>query len=70
VTSARNENLLRICQYVRLPDGTHAVEAFASGIPTVLGALTAAALPRPVFDDDGLRFTRSCATPRPPSPTP
>ncbi|HWL45629.1 MAG TPA: ATP-binding protein [Ilumatobacter sp.] len=57
VTSARNANLVRICQYVRLPDGTRAVEALASGIPTVLEALTSAALPPPVFDDDGLRFT-------------
>lgn len=57
VTSARNAHLVRICHYVRLPDGTRAVEALASGIPTVFDALTAAALPRPLFDDDGLRFT-------------
>jgi len=57
VTSARNANLVRICQYVRLPDGTRAVEALASGIPAVLEALRAAELPPPVFDDDGLRFT-------------
>ena len=57
VTSARNANLVRICQYVRLPDGTRAVEALASGIPAVFDALRAAELPPPVFDDDGLRFT-------------
>lgn len=57
VTSARNANLVRICQYVRLPDGTRAVEALASGIPTVIDALRTAELPPPVFDDDGLRFT-------------
>lgn len=57
VTSARNANLVRICQYVRLPDGTRAVEALASGIPTVFGAMRAAELPPPLFDDDGLRFT-------------
>lgn len=57
VTSARNANLVRICQYVRLLDGTRAVEALASGIPTVLNAVTLAGLPAPVFDDDGLRFT-------------
>lgn len=44
-------------QYVRLPDGTQAVEALASGIPTVLDALRTAEMPPPVFDDDGLRFT-------------
>jgi ATP-dependent DNA helicase RecG len=57
VTSARNANLARICQYVRLPDGSRAAEALASGIPTVLSALKTAGLPPPIFDDDGLRFT-------------
>lgn len=57
VTSARNANLVRICQYVRLRDGTRAVEALASGIPTVIDALRTAELPPPLFDDDGLRFT-------------
>ncbi len=57
VTSARNANLVRICQYVRLPDGTRAIEALASGIPTVVSTLHAAELPPPLFDDDGLRFT-------------
>jgi ATP-dependent DNA helicase RecG len=57
VTSARNANLVRICQYVRLPDGSRSVEALASGIPAVLEALRVAELPSPVFDDDGLRFT-------------
>lgn len=60
VTSARNANLVRICQYVRLPDGSRAVEALASGIPAVLHALRTAGLPAPVFDDDGLRFTVVC----------
>lgn len=57
VTSARNANLARICQYVRLPGGTRAAEALATGIPTVLNAVKAAGLPAPIFDDDGLRFT-------------
>jgi ATP-dependent DNA helicase RecG len=57
VTSARNANLVRICQYVRLPDGARTAEALATGIPTVLGALNNAGLPAPIFDDDGLRFT-------------
>jgi ATP-dependent DNA helicase RecG len=57
VTSAPNANLARICQYVRLPDGTRAAEALASGIPTVLNALKTGGLPAPIFDDDGLRFT-------------
>jgi ATP-dependent DNA helicase RecG len=57
VTSARNANLVRICQYVRLPDGARTAEALATGIPTVFGALDSAGLPAPIFDDDGLRFT-------------
>lgn len=57
VTSARNSTLVRICQYVRLPDGTRTIEALASGIPTVLTALRDADMPSPIFDDDGLRFT-------------
>lgn len=60
VTSARNANLVRICQHVRLPDGSRAVEALASGIPAVLHALRTAGLPAPMFDDDGLRFTVVC----------
>jgi ATP-dependent DNA helicase RecG len=57
VTSARNATLVRICQYVRLLDGTRTVEALASGIPIVLAALRDAEMPPPLFDDDGLRFT-------------
>ena len=57
VTSARNANLLRICQNVRLPDGTRSAEALASGIPTVLHALESAGLPKPLFYDDALHFT-------------
>ncbi len=57
VSSARNAHLLRICQYVRLPDGSRVVEALASGIPTVLKTLRQAKLPEPIFDDNGLRFT-------------
>jgi len=56
-TSARNANLVRICQNVRLPDGTRAAEALASGIPTILHALESAGLPKPLFYDDALRFT-------------
>ena len=57
VSSARNANLVRICQNVRLPDGTRAAEALASGIPTILNALASAGLPKPLFYDDALRFT-------------
>ena len=57
VTSARNANLVRICQNVRLPDGTRSAEALASGIPTILHALGSAGLPKPLFYDDALRFT-------------
>jgi ATP-dependent DNA helicase RecG len=57
VTSARNTNLVRICQNIRLPDGTRAAEALASGIPTILRALDSAGLPKPLFYDDALRFT-------------
>jgi ATP-dependent DNA helicase RecG len=57
VTSARNAILTRICQYILLPDGTRAVEALASGIPTILHQLQQAGLPAPTFDDSGLRFT-------------
>ena len=57
VTSARNATLARICQYLRLADGTRAAEVLASGIPTVLEALSSSGMPAPLFDDDGLRFT-------------
>ena len=57
ITSARNATLLRICQYVQLPDGSRTVEALATGIPTVLAALHRRGLDPPRFNDDGLRFT-------------
>ncbi len=58
VTSARNAQLLTICQYVRLPDdGTRVVEALATGIPIVTAALRAAGLPNAQYIDAGIRFT-------------
>ncbi len=56
LTSARNEALLRICQYLRLRDN-NMIEAMASGIPRVFESLAAVGLPRPEFDDQGIRFT-------------
>jgi ATP-dependent DNA helicase RecG len=57
VTSARNANLIRICQYVQLPGAQRTVEALATGIPTVINSLHRSQLPPPLFDDDGVRFT-------------
>lgn len=57
VSSARNGQLLRICQNVRTREGNRVVEALATGIPTVLAALRAAGLAPPHFYDQGIRFT-------------
>lgn len=68
VTSARNARLVSICQDARSPDsGARVIEALATGIPTVTGALAAAGLPPALFVDSGIRFTavlhRSAAEP-------
>ena len=56
ITSARNESLIRICQFLRLRDN-NVIEAMASGIPKVLAALSKAQLPPAQFSDQGIRFT-------------
>ena len=73
VTSARNGALLRICQNVRTREGTRAVEALATGIPTVLAALQRAGTAPPRFYDQGIRFTvtvPSHTSTRPSGPAP
>jgi ATP-dependent DNA helicase RecG len=56
LTSARNRRLVELCRYVTTSDG-RAVEAIASGIPTVFAELSAASLPGPQFLDNGISFT-------------
>lgn len=56
VSSARNAQLLRICQYTRTADG-RSVEALATGIPRVLAETDGQGLPRPTFFDQALAFT-------------
>ncbi|MBK5222625.1 MAG: transcriptional regulator [Acidimicrobiia bacterium] len=73
VTSARNGQLVSICQHVRLPGGDRVVEALASGIPIIREAADAAGMPQPMFSDTGLRFTailrRTTTTPSKPDLT-
>ena len=58
VTSARNAQLLTICQHVRThEDGARVVEALATGIPTVTASLVGAGLPPAQFLDTAIRFT-------------
>jgi ATP-dependent DNA helicase RecG len=58
VTSARNARLVAICQHVYSAEtGARAVEALASGIPIITGALTEAGLPPAHFIDSGISFT-------------
>ncbi|MFI6910244.1 ATP-binding protein [Nonomuraea sp. NPDC050394] len=58
VTSARNARLVAICQHARTPDaGARVVEALASGIPIVAGALADAGLPPARYLDAAIRFT-------------
>ena len=58
VTSARNGQLLTICQYVRTKeDGARVVEALATGIPTVNASLEAAGMPPAQWIDTAIRFT-------------
>ncbi|MFI5499871.1 ATP-binding protein [Nocardia asteroides] len=76
VTSARNMRLVNICQYLRVPDsGDRVIEALATGIPTVAGALEIAGLPPACYADGGIRFTavlkpRELHTDSAPSSTP
>ena len=68
LTSARNGTLVALCQNVRTSEhGARVIEALATGIPTVLRVLEAAAMPPPRFYDQGIRFTvllyRSARTP-------
>jgi ATP-dependent DNA helicase RecG len=56
VSSARNSQLLRICQFTYTADG-RTVEALATGIPLVLAETNANGLPRPTFFDQALSFT-------------
>lgn len=56
VSSARNSQLLRICQFTYTADG-RTVEALATGIPLVLAETDANGLPRPTFFDQALSFT-------------
>lgn len=70
VTSARNSQLVRICQHVYSEEtGARAVEALASGIPTIADALSKEGLPPAHYIDSGIRFTVILSrTVRPASP--
>lgn len=58
VTSARNAQIVSICQRVVLPDDeTRVVEALATGIPTITAALERNGLPPAQYLDQGIRFT-------------
>jgi ATP-dependent DNA helicase RecG len=56
LSSARNAQLLRICQYTSTVDG-RIVEALATGIPRVFAETDGQGLPRPTFFDQALAFT-------------
>lgn len=71
VTSARNARLVAICQHIYSAEtGARAVEALASGIPTVTGALAEAGLPPAHFIDSGISFTVILSQPPAPPSTP
>lgn len=71
VTSARNRQLVEICQHVySAATGARAVEALASGIPMVTEALQEAGLPRARYFDSGIRFTVMLTQPPRTSPPP
>ena len=58
VTSARNRQLVEICQHVySTATGARAVEALATGIPLVTESLREAGLPPARYFDSGIRFT-------------
>jgi ATP-dependent DNA helicase RecG len=71
VSSARNSQLLRICQFTHTADG-RTVEAIATGIPLVFAETDANGLPRPTFFDQSLSFTailhRAHTAPTQPAP--
>jgi ATP-dependent DNA helicase RecG len=61
VTSARNAQIISICQRVVVPDDeTRVVEALATGIPTIAAALERGGLPPARYLDQGIRFTAIC----------
>ena len=72
ITSARNANLLTICQNVRLPnEPARVVEALATGIPTINESSARAGLLAPLYIDRGISFTtvlRNELSTRRPSP--
>ncbi|MCD0446780.1 putative DNA binding domain-containing protein [Glycomyces sp. A-F 0318] len=69
VSSARNAQLLSICQYLRTPESGRVVEALATGIPAVAGALVEAGLPAAHYTDTAIRFTAALsALPAAPKP--
>jgi ATP-dependent DNA helicase RecG len=71
VTSARNRQLVAICQHVYSAEtGARAIEALASGIPIVTSALREAGLPPAHYVDSGIRFTVILSQPAPPPPPP
>lgn len=58
VTSARNSQLVTICQYVHSPvSGLRVIEALATGIPTVTAELEQAGMPPARYTDTGISFT-------------
>jgi ATP-dependent DNA helicase RecG len=66
VTSARNARLVAICQHVYSAEtGARAIEALASGIPIITGALAGAGLPPAHYIDSGIRFTVILSQPAP-----
>jgi ATP-dependent DNA helicase RecG len=71
VTSARNRQLVAICQHVYSAEtGNRAIEALASGIPIVTRALSEAGLPPAQYMDSGIRFTVILSQPAPLPPPP
>lgn len=71
VTSARNRQLVAICQHVYSAEtGNRAIEALATGIPIVTSALSEAGLPPAQYVDSGIRFTVILRQPTPPPPSP
>lgn len=58
VTSARNQRLVNLCQYARIPGrDARVIEGLATGLPTVARELATADLPPAQFIDEGIRFT-------------
>lgn len=58
VTSARNQRLVNLCQYARIPGrDARVIEGLATGLPKVARQLAAAGLPPAQFIDEGIRFT-------------